>query len=238
MGKITQEKMEIISEVLHKYFSSLKYKQIKKCKIFKAEMMAAYIEKRLSPGEEKKYEKHLFNCKYCLNIYTNLKNEINILFRIKLKKISKELLTEAFHFIEKEYKTNRLDLNISKIIIKIKDKGFELIEAINFNKIKPVLVPALRDKNIALLKEILLEADFKNNVYQLKIQSYSNNLISMKINFPNTMYEEIKGNKLEIISKDTKISKNIEKDMRLDDLPKGNYKLLINHSILIKFGVI
>ncbi len=238
MRTMTEEKLEIINKVLYKYFNSPAYKKTKKCNKFKAEVMAAYIEKKLNPEERKRFEKHLFICKYCLNIYTNLKNEINLFFKTKLKKISKELLTEALHFVEEESKKYSLGQTKSKFIVKIRKKGIELIEAINFNKIKPIPVPILRGQDHALLKEIFFEADYNSNFYQLKVQSYSNDMINLKINFPDKIYNLIKGSRLNIRSKDTKISKNIKKDMSLDELPKGNYKLLIDHSILINLEVI
>ena len=238
MRKLSEEKLEIINEVLQKYFKSPEYQKIKKCKYFNPEKMAGYVEKKLSAQEDKEFEKHLFKCKYCLKIYTNLKNEIDTLFKIKLRKISKKLLTDALHFVEEEYRKNKLKPNTSEIIIKIKEKGIELIEAINFNKVKPVPIPALRNKHNILLKEILVEGDFKNSVYTLKIQSYSNNRICVEINFSDTLFDEIKNNRLQIVSKNTRISKNIEKDMQLKDLPKDNYKLLIDRSPLIKFEVI
>ncbi len=244
MKKIPQEKLEIIDRVLNRYFNSFKYKKSKNCKKFKPEILAGYIEKALTKDEEKKYKNHLFNCKYCLRVYTNLENDINTLYRIKLRKISSELLTEALNFIDEENKKVRLepdqesakpDQETVNIIIKIREKGLELIEAINFNRIKPVPIPALRNKENILLKEISLEADYNDNIYRLRIYSFSNNRISMNISFSNNMYDEIKDSRLEIISKNIKIKKNIKKDMSIEELPAGKYKLMVNHSILMKF---
>ena len=93
------------------------------------------------------------------------------------------------------------------------------------------------DSKTHILKEIQVEADFRNNVYELIVQSFSNNKIGIKLNLPPILCNQLKNDHLNVICRDIKISREIVKDMVINNLPKGDYKLYINNSPLIKFGI-
>lgn len=93
-----------------------------------------------------------------------------------------------------------------------------------------------KDK-ISLIKEITVETDYKNNYYEMTVQSMSNNNINILLDFPHSIYENIKNNQLRVISGSKEISKEIHPDTRIKNLPKGNYKLLLNNNLLVKFGI-
>ncbi len=176
----------------------------------------------------------MFNCPYCIKIYKNLINEINILYKSKLKKISQNLLYKALNFVDKEYKKKKINFNLTKISIKLKNKGFELLEAVNLNNFNPVPIPILRGKKSLLLKEIRGEGEFNKNNYQFNIQFLSNNTFNMQINFSDSLYNIIKDQRLKISSNNTNINKKIEKTMNLTHLEKDFYSFFINQSVLIK----
>ena len=235
MRPLVNEKKEVIEEILDKYFRSLLINTKKPCKIFKPELMAAYLENKITENQKKKFENHMFDCPYCIKIYKNLINEINILYKAKLKKTSQNLLHKALDFVDKEYKKKKINFNLTKISIKLKNKGFELLEAINLNNLNPVPIPILRGrKNVVLLKEVYGEGEYNKNNYQFNIQFLSNNTFNMQINFSDSLYKMIKDQRLKISSNNTNINKKIEKIMNLTHLEKDFYSFFINQSILIK----
>lgn len=234
MRPLVNEKKEVIEEILNKYSHSLHINIKKPCKIFKPELMAAYLENKFTENQKKKFEKHLFDCPYCIKIYKNLINEINILYKSKLKKTSQNLLHKALDFVDKEYKKKKINFNLTKISLKLKNKGFELLEAINLNNLNPVPMPILRGEKSLLLKEIHGDGEFNKNNYQFNIQFLSNNTFNMQINFSDSLYKMIKDQRLKISSNNTNINKKIEKIMNLTHLEKDSYSFFINQSVLIK----
>ena len=93
------------------------------------------------------------------------------------------------------------------------------------------------DVDSSTLKEITVETDYKNNYYELIVESLANNKVNVELNFTNKMYETIKNDVLSIVSGNCNFTREIEKDTIIKGLDKGKIKLLLNNSVLVKFSV-
>jgi hypothetical protein len=90
-------------------------------------------------------------------------------------------------------------------------------------------------KNIE--KEIIVETDYKNYVYEMTVQEFNNDKINILLDFPLKMYDDIKNNEFKLITSDKSSIEQIDQHMALNGLKKGNYKLMLNNSLLVKFGI-
>jgi len=238
MGKIIQEKQEIINKILNEYFKNQKLPHLKKCKNFNPQIMTLYIENKLSREERLKFEKHLFKCKYCNTIYTNIENEIKILFKAKVAQISDKILKESFSFLEKQMK-NLIKEKTTSLIVKLKKEGLEIIEAVNVKNLKVSPLPVLRDKKLSLAKKILITKKFNEFLLEISLIHKPDNTITLKILFQSSKKKVYTGI-IELISK----NKNIEIAKRIinnkvgfENLPIGEYKIYIDNKIIGKLKI-
>lgn len=215
--------------------------QKNKCKHFNIEHFASFIDNNLSVKETIRYKHHISQCPYCSSIYNNLVNEIKILKQTKIKKISKDLLNEALDIIDAEYQQKSQDTILSKILIKLKEKGMELQQAVNCLHLKPSPIPSLRSKQkdpSTCFKEISIKNEFRKHEYTILIQYHSNNTFTLQIIFSDQIYNQIKDERLFIKADSSKINKNIKKGINAFELEKGKYNIYINKDPLFKLEAI
>ncbi len=208
------------------------------CKYFDENKMAAYIEKRMSPEEIKKYEKHLFKCNYCLKVYFNLEKEILKLKKSKAQSIPEKLLKEGLDKLMK-IKCKKITLpDFSKVAIKLYKKGMELIEVANVKTLTPVLVTPVRGKvESSLLKQLVIESDIYGVFYKLFIDFYAQNRIKIRVNFLQ-FGDDLKHKTIELVSEEGKIVRSLTNEAIFDDLKKGIYKIKLNGIVLLKLNFI
>lgn len=210
----------------------------KGCKHFDENRMAEYIENKMSLSAKKDFEKHLFSCDYCLKIYFNLKKEMSDMAKAEFESTPEELLSKG---IEKLIKIKEKSIKLpdfSKIVVKLYQKGMELIEAVNVKTLTPVPVTPVRGKdNLALLKQIVVESDIKGIFYKLFIDFYEQNRIRIKLNFLKTA-NELKNKTIKIVSEDGEVLHSFTDEAIFDDLKKGNYKIKLNSTLLSSINLI
>lgn len=239
MVRVLKERLDIIQKVLQDYFKVHQFNKNKQCKNFDANRMSMYLEKKLNKEQEQHFEKHLFQCSYCLGIYNQIENEINLLFKAHLKKVGEPLMEQALKVIEEEHKKFMADKNLTRIIFKIKEKGIELIEILNCPKFVPVPLPALRGgEEKGLLKEIKIENRFDNMVYSLQIQYFNENQFNLILKFPDPWVQKYKGSSLELQSQETRMTKIMDHEIHFDNLNhQDNYAIIFNKIVLIQLEV-
>lgn len=213
MSRVIKEKQEIISTLLKKH----KYEfNLKNCKKIDFNQFSLYVEKKLDENQNNKFEKHLVQCPQCLTIYKDIENEINLLFTNRLKEISNPLLEKAFLIINnKNTKASKLN-KISHIIIKLQEKGMDLIKFLNCNNINTLAIEPIRENNKSnLLKELKFESRYLNNDFIVKIHYYNSQQINLVIDFPSELLNILQNKNIEIQSSKTEISKKIEQTIIL-----------------------
>ncbi len=239
MARVLKERLDIIQKVLQDYFKVHQFNKEKQCKSFDANRMSMYLEKKLNKEQERHFEKHLFQCSYCLGIYNQIENEINLLFKAHLRKVGEPLMAQALKVLEEEHKKFMADKHLTRIIFKIKEKGIELIELLNCPKFVPVPLPALRgrEENV-LLKEIKIENRFDDMNYSLQIQYFNEKQFHLILKFPDPWVQKYKDGSLELQSQETRMTKTIDHEIRFDNLNhQDNYTIVLNKIVLIHLEV-
>lgn len=209
---------------------------MKTCRSFDENIMASYIDNKLSAIEKEKFEKHLFSCDYCLKVFHNLKNEIkkiNITKKNKFIKVPESLLNKGIqklNLIERAQKI--VKSNFPEVFIKLYEKGMKIIKALNTPQIVPVPVAPLRDtKNKNLLTEILVKNQFENLEYKICLNFYKKERIKITLNF--FKYKNIKeDSKIILINKEGKIIKNFAPVVHFECFKKDLYKIKLNETTI------
>lgn len=210
----------------------------RECKYFVESRMAKYIENKMSQPAKKDFEKHLFRCDYCLKVYFNLKKEISDMTDAEFESTPEELLAKGIAKLMRIKEKSVKLPDFSKIVVKLYQKGMELIEAINVKSLTPVPVTPVRGKEpLVLLKQIVVESDIKGILYKLFIDFYEQNRIRIKLNFLKTE-NELKNRTIKIISEDGEVLHSFTDEAIFDDLKKGIYKIKLNSTLLSSIKLI
>ncbi len=227
--KASIELESIINEIID---NSIKTKEVRKCKKFNPGLMAAYVDNNLSDKERRNYEKHLFNCDYCFNVYNNIQLEIEKVYKSKYFPVMDNLLSKALEKLNLIEKRN----NEPSIIVKLMNMGLEILNISEFDDFSVEPVPLLRGKNSKnILKSFKVAKELKNNRADILLKYLDNDEINIDIMFLN----EVEQGQL-IISSDTgdKISVSLKQEINIDDLSRGKYKLFINRKFFINLEII
>ncbi len=208
----------------------------KKCRYFDENRMAAYIENRLNPVEREAYEEHLFQCDYCLNIYFNMEQEIKLIKQARPKIIPENLLEKAINKTLPNRFKKRIVKNFSEIIIKMYEKGMEILKTVNITNLTPVPIQAVRGNKSTLLKKIILESDVKGILYKMLIEFYTYNRIKIKLNFLQII-DSLKNENIQLESPEGKIVHSFKSEALFDDLSKGTYKIKLKNITLSKINI-
>jgi len=206
----------------------------KNCSLFNANIMASYIEKKLPENELKKFENHLFKCDFCLKVYNNLKYEMN-----KISETEKLIEIPEFYFNKalEKLKISEKKKILSKIILKLYQKGMELLEVLNTIDYSTVPVPALRGvNNKKLLEEIRTKSEFKGVNYEICVKFYKKNRIKVNLKFIK-IPESLKISSVSVSGADTDVIKNFSQEITFDNLNRGNYKIKINDTEIAELDI-
>ncbi len=229
--KTSKEYELIVNEVIEKVL--IKNKEPKKCKYFDALKMAKYIENNMNEKERKNYEKHLFNCDYCFNIYHNIENEIENFYKAKFTPLMDRMLQKAFDVLN-----NELHKKIKEdgITLKLLKKGFEVISIHKINNIFPQYLPAVRDKKEDILISLKIEKKINNMKFYITLEHQSKEYITIKI-FSEGEINSDKKRFIKLISSNGEIRREFSKEVIIKDVIKDNYKIFIDKLKIINLNM-
>ncbi len=226
--KISKEFENIINYVIEQ---KLRKKIPSQCKEFNAEKMAGYVENTLSDKERRDYEKHLFNCDFCLGIYKNIQKEIELMYKEKYYPVMDELLNKAFKRLDLEEKSD----SSRRLVLRLIKKGIEIIkmeQILNFQA-EPVLLTRGNNKE-NLLKRIKVQTEYKNIIIYIDISFLNKESVLMDVEFS----DSVKGDFLYIKSENKEvISIKLQKKLTINNIEKGKYKLYIDKDFIIEIEI-
>lgn len=214
---------EELQNLIRKVYGNWKSGQSKAEKLHPdEETFASFLENNLSPQENERIKSHITACARCAEV---LALEIRSKKRLE-KDVPVELLERT-----KKMVSEMLKSYILEIILKLKEKTWEIINTTGDVLLGQELVPAavLRSRQIKVFKDkVNILKDFKDILIEVKIESKDNQTFNLTI--------IVKAKQTQDIIKDIRITL-LRDDLELESYLSDSGKVTFEHVLLGRYTV-
>lgn len=186
------------------------------------EMLACFIEGRLSPEENEQIKTHLISCARCAEIFT-LQAKLRL---SEEKQVPQELVERVKNFV-----AQKAQIPILEIFLKLKEKALEVLSTTGDVLVGQELMPApvLRSRSIKDFKdEITILKDFKDIRVEVKLENKPDQEFNVTV--------IAKEKQTQKIIKDLRVTL-IKDDLELESHLSESGKVTFEHVLLGKYTV-